>query len=196
MFEAAELGRKVSREEFDQREPVLHAQLLEIQRELNSANVPVVVVVSGVEGAGKGDVVSILHKWMDARGLETHAFWNPTDEEAERPRYWKFWRAMPPRGRIGILFGSWYTQPIIDYVLGKADLDKFDRDLERIRHFEDMLVDDGTLIIKLWFHLSKDETAQAAEGGRARQGQQGVPSDQVICATLRRLYAQFGARTA
>ncbi len=155
MFEAAELGIKVAKEEFERREPALHQELLELQRRVRDADFPVIVIVSGVEGAGKGDVVSLLHRWMDVRGLETQAFWDETDEERQRPRYWRFWRAMPPKGRIGILFGSWYTRPIIDLALKFSKRDKFDRELERIRHFEDMLVDDGALIIKLWFHLSK-----------------------------------------
>ena len=155
MFEAAELGIKVSKDEFERREPDVHQELLGLQRRVAAADFPVIVIVSGVEGAGKGDVVSLLHRWMDVRGLETQAFWDETDEERLRPRYWRFWRAMPPKGRIGILFGSWYTRPIIDLALKFSKRDKFDRELERIRHFEDMLVDDGALVIKLWFHLSK-----------------------------------------
>jgi polyphosphate:AMP phosphotransferase len=155
MFEAAELGLKVSKDEFERREPQLHQDLLALQQRVRDADFPVIVIVSGVEGAGKGDVVSLLHRWMDVRGIETQAFWDETDEERQRPRYWRFWRAMPPKGRIGVLFGSWYTRPIIDLALKFSKRDKFDRELERIRHFEDMLVDDGALIIKLWFHLSK-----------------------------------------
>ncbi len=174
MFEVAELGVKISKQEFAQREPELHHRLLLIQRRLLTADFPVVVIVSGVEGAGKGDVVSLLHRWMDARGLQTHAFWDETDEERQRPRYWRFWRALPPTGRIAVLFGSWYTRPIIDLALKYSKRDKFDRELERIRHFEDMLVDDGALIIKLWFHLSKKaqlkRLAADAKGDSARIG--------------------------
>lgn len=174
MFEGAELGLKLAKEEFDRREPELHQQLLALQRRVREADFPVIVIVSGVEGAGKGDVVSLLHRWMDVRGLETQAFWDETDEERMRPRYWRFWRAMPPKGRIGILFGSWYTRPIIDRALKFSKRDKFDRELERIRHFEDMLIDDGALIIKLWFHLSKKAQLQRlekdAKGKRVKVG--------------------------
>ena len=92
MFEAAELGRKISKKEFDEAEPVLHTKLLEVQRQLRKTNIPVIVIVSGVEGAGKGAVVNRLNEWLDARGISTIAFWDESDEETERPPYWRFWR--------------------------------------------------------------------------------------------------------
>lgn len=157
MFEAAELGRKVGKKVWNEEEPRLHSALLAAQRALREAGLPVVIVVSGVEGAGKGEVVNLLNKWLDARGIRTHAFWDETDEERERPRYWRFWRALPPRGTVGILFGSWYTQPIVEHVFERIDRDAFEHELRRITEFEQLLVDDGALIVKFWFHLSKKE---------------------------------------
>lgn len=155
MFEAVATAPKVSRSEFDARETELHAALLDVQRKVRESDFSVLILVSGVEGAGKGEVVQALHRWFDPRGLETHAFWDESDEERLRPRFWRFWRALPPRGRIGVLFGSWYTEPVVKRALKSTGSKAFDRELERIRHFEDTLVDDGTLIIKLWFHLSR-----------------------------------------
>ena len=156
MFEAAEVGRKVSRQDYKAQEPTLHTQLLEAQRTLRDSNTPVIVIVSGVEGAGKGAVVNQLHAWLDARGMRTATFWEESDEELDRPRFWRFWRALPPRGTVGVLFGSWYTSPIIDHVFGRIDEAAFDRELTRIASFERMLTDDGALIVKFWFHLSKE----------------------------------------
>jgi polyphosphate:AMP phosphotransferase len=68
---------------------------------------------------------------------------------------WRFWQALPPKGRIGIHFGSWYTDPVVQRVMGHDRRAEFERRLSRIRHFERMLVSEGTLLIKLWFHLSK-----------------------------------------
>jgi AMP-polyphosphate phosphotransferase len=161
MFEAAELGRKVSKTEFDKIEPELHTSLLSIQRELMQTNIPVIVIVSGVEGAGKGEVVNCLNKWLDTRGISTTAFWDESDEELERPAYWRFWRRLPPRGTIGIMFGSWYTRPIIDFVFKKINTAEYEKRLQRISKFERMLSEDGALIIKFWFHMSeKDQRRQ------------------------------------
>jgi polyphosphate:AMP phosphotransferase len=157
MFETAELGRTVSKADFDAQEQQLHAQLLTLQRRLRDLRVPVTIVVSGVEGAGKGGVVNRLNTWFDSRGVRTNAFWELSDEERERPRYWRFWRALPERGSIGLMLGSWYTQPIVEHAFERSDLDKFEHELHRIVEFEQLLVEDGALIIKLWFHLSKEE---------------------------------------
>ena len=69
----------------------------------------------------------------------------------------RYWSALPPKGRIGILFGSWYTQPIVDRVLGRSKTAELDQEIERINRFEKLLVDDGVVLIKLWFHLSKEK---------------------------------------
>jgi polyphosphate:AMP phosphotransferase len=156
MFETAELGRTVSKEDYAKRVPDLRMELLRVQNELKAAPFAVIIVIGGVDGAGKGETVNLLHEWMDPRYLETHAFGPKSDEEAERPPFWRFWRALPPKGRIGILFGSWYTDPIVNRVYGLTKTSELDAGLRRINTFERALVDDGTLIVKFWFHLSEE----------------------------------------
>jgi AMP-polyphosphate phosphotransferase len=156
MFEAAELRQSISKAEFEAALPDIRSRLLAAQRALRGTKKSMIIMVSGVEGAGKTEVVNRLHEWLDARGLHTHAFWRDSDEELERPRYWRFWRTLPPRGSIGILFGSWYTQPIVDRVFKRINRAGLDRELQRIVFFERMLAQDGALILKLWFHLPKE----------------------------------------
>ena len=157
MFEAAELGHKVSKEEYAQREPILREALLKAQYDLLAhAKFPVIIIIGGVDGAGKGETVNLLNEWMDPRHIVTHAFGDPSDEETERPPMWRFWRALPPKGRIGVLFGSWYTAPIVRRVLKQTKSAEVMQSIEEIRHFETMLTAEGALILKFWFHLSKD----------------------------------------
>src|SRR6056297_53726 len=160
MFDAAEVGRRIDKKDFKTREPELRTRLLDAQRRLRHADFPVIVVVSGVEGAGKSEVVNRLHEWLDTRGLQTVAFWDETDEERQRPRWWRFWRALPPNGAIGVLFGSWYTTPIVGRATGETSEAELDEELAHIAEFERMLTDDGALIVKFWFHLSREAQAR------------------------------------
>jgi polyphosphate:AMP phosphotransferase len=93
---------------------------------------------------------------MDPRWLITRAYDDPSDEERDRPEYWRFWRDLPPKGHIGLFLSSWYSQPILRRVYDKDDEARFDDHLDRIMAFENALADDGALILKFWMHLSHD----------------------------------------
>jgi polyphosphate:AMP phosphotransferase len=156
MFESAEIGHRLKKAQFKREEPKLRQLLLGLQYDLlKKGDFPVVILVNGVDGAGKGETVNLFNEWMDPRHIRTRAFGPLTDAERERPEMWRFWRELPPKGHIGILFGSWYTDPILQRVMGHEKRAEFELRLERIRHFERMLVSEGALLLKLWFHLSK-----------------------------------------
>ena len=156
MFESAEIGHKLTKSEFKYEEPKLRQRLLDLQYQLlEQGKFPVVILVNGVDGSGKGETVNLLNEWMDPRHIRSRAIGALSDVERDRPEMWRFWQALPPKGRIGILFGSWYTDPILERVVGRAKRAEFERRLERIRHFERMLVSEGAVLLKLWFHLSK-----------------------------------------
>lgn len=157
MFEVAEVGRSLSKKQFAAQEPDLHQRLLELQRRLRQSHSSLIVIVSGVEGAGKGEVVDRLNKWFDTRDVQTHAYWDESDEVKQRPRMWRYWRDMPIHGSASIMFGSWYTHPLIDAAFGKISEANLDQELTRIRLLEQALTADGVIIVKLWFHLSKKE---------------------------------------
>lgn len=157
MFETAEIGSRIDKDTYRADVPDVRSALLEVQRELAQSPVSAVVIVGGSEGAGKESTVSLLLAWLDARGVETHAMWDETDEERGRPRFWRFWRVLPPRGKMAILFGSWYTQPIIDRAFDRIDDAQFEREMRHIRDFERMLSSEGVAIIKFWMHLSKKD---------------------------------------
>ncbi len=157
MFESAELGHKIDKATYDKELPVLREQLLDVQYELlQGKSFPVVILIGGVDGAGRGETVNLLKAWMDPRHIEAHAMGEPSDEEAARPSMWRFWRNLPPKGKIGIFFGSWYTQPILQRVFGEIKGAKLDMYSDQIVRFEQMLVAEGALILKFWMHLSKD----------------------------------------
>ena len=157
MFETAELGRTISKNDFKKMAPVLREELLELQDQLRkSSALQVVLVFAGVDGAGKGETVSLLNAWMDPRWLVTRAYDEPTDGERERPEFWRYWRDLPPRGRIGMFLSAWYHHPVLDRVYENTDEATFLKQLTRIVRFERALARDGALILKFWMHLSRD----------------------------------------
>jgi len=156
VFESAELGHAIAKSIYARQVPKLREALLDAQYDLSrNGRFPVIILIGGVDGAGKGETLNILNEWMDPRHIRTVAFDEPTDEEAERPRMWRFWRALPPKGKIGILFGHWYTQPVVDRVYGAIRQARLAQNIEDIVRFERMLTDEGALLLKFWFHLSK-----------------------------------------
>jgi polyphosphate:AMP phosphotransferase len=155
MFEAAELGRKLDKKTYKNRINSLRAELLQAQFALANSNRPVIILVGGADNSSKGELVNKLNEWLDTRGLEVHAFGQKTDEESERPRFWRYWRCLPAKGRIGIFSSSWYTGTIYQRAFGTISKSKFDRHMRRINSLETMLVKDGALILKFWLHMSK-----------------------------------------
>lgn len=163
MFDSLETGKRIKGSKFDKLELPLRHQLLTAQFDLAAKDYPVIILVAGLDGAGKGALVHRLNEWMDPRGIQTNTFWEPSDEEDSRPVYWRFWRKLPARGEIGIFLGTWYNQPAQASIAGDMEPEEFTRQCAQIECFERMLSDDGALIIKLWLHISRDTQRQQLE---------------------------------
>lgn len=156
MFELAEAGKKLSKAEYKQAEQEIRPALIEMQQQLKSRkDFSVLILVSGVEGAGKEETVEFLNEWLDPRGVQVNAFVLPTAEELERPPMYRYWRALPPKGATGVFYGSWYTRPIVERVFDKMSKKQFAASLKNIVDFEQHLYDEGVILIKFWMHLSK-----------------------------------------
>ena len=158
MFESAELGHKIDKATYDREVPLLREALLDAQLDLALSNkFPVIILLGGLDGAGRGETLNLLNEWMDPRHIQSHGMGEPSDEELDRPMMWRFWRALPPKGKIGVFLGSWYTWPIINRVNGVTKAADLDQSMERARRLEKMLTDEGTLILKFWLHLSREK---------------------------------------
>lgn len=158
MFESAEIGHSIDKENYEKAVLELREALLDAQFELKQqARFPVLILINGIEGAGKGETVKLLNEWMDPRLINVESFLRPTDEELSRPPQWRFWRKLPGKGRIGIFFGNWYSQMLHARVEGEIKDARLDQAINDAEGFERMLCDEGALIFKFWFHLSKKQ---------------------------------------
>jgi polyphosphate:AMP phosphotransferase len=155
MFESAELGHRVDKRAYDRRLPALRYELLEAQlRVQEKAEFPVIVILCGEDGSGRGDLVNLLLEWMDPRHVRVHASGLST-RESERPPMERFWRALPPKGKMGMFFGGLYEEALADRVYGRIRAADLARHLVEVVRFERMLADEGALVVKLWLHLTK-----------------------------------------
>ncbi|MGY6215272.1 polyphosphate:AMP phosphotransferase [Methylolobus aquaticus] len=163
MFELAELKNRVSKAAYVDALPDLRSRLLELQLQVEAAGIPVIVLLAGVDAAGKGDLVHVLNEWLDPRYMRTTAYGEPSDEERERPAHWRYWLALPERGRIGLHIVGWYGPPMADRLYERIGNAALDAELTRINRFEKALIEDGALVVKFWLHLSKKQQRRRIE---------------------------------
>jgi polyphosphate:AMP phosphotransferase len=157
VLEAAETGSAITKEEFDAAVPPMRVDLLNAQYDLRETDFSVALVIAGNDRMGCESLLNRLHEWMDARFLETNVRDETSEDERERPRFWRHWRVLPPHGRIGIYFGAWPLNAVADRLRDDIDDEEFERRLSHCARFEEDLVLDGTLLLKVWLHLPRKE---------------------------------------
>jgi AMP-polyphosphate phosphotransferase len=156
MFASAELGHTVDKETYERDLVGLRKRLLDAQTALREESAfPVVIVLSGIEGAGKGAIGNTLNEWLDARYVRTLAFGDREGVELELPPLHRYWVNLPPKGRVATVFGSWYEEPLHARARKAMTADAFEREFGHIKRFETLLAHDGVLLVKLWLHLSR-----------------------------------------
>jgi AMP-polyphosphate phosphotransferase len=169
LFEAVELDQKLSKDHYKQVVPQLRVDLVNAQYELQQASFPVIILILGDDRHACNAVLNSLMEWMDARYIETFYFGRPSQEEQQRPHFWRYWYGLPPQGKIGVFMGAWAASALAERVRGEIGNAEFERRCQRIRRFEQALADDGALILKFWLHLPKASHLQQRQKN-ARNG--------------------------
>ncbi|MGO3889600.1 MAG: polyphosphate:AMP phosphotransferase [Paenalcaligenes sp.] len=156
MFEDAENDPCLSKEEAQPLIAELRTALQHQQyRRLHEQKQSLLIVVAGLDGAGKGSAINQLNTWLDPRYVHTLAYGKLTSGEAMRPAMWRYWRDLPAKGSIGVVFGSWYASLLSEAVRKRPDHDKIMLYSTLINRFEAMLAAENVQVVKLWYHLSK-----------------------------------------
>ncbi|XOB65706.1 polyphosphate:AMP phosphotransferase [Deferribacteres bacterium DY0037] len=163
MFEGFLTDSKMPKEEYEAKLLELRTDLIRTQYKFKEYKRPMLLVLTGIDGAGKGDMVNALADVMDSRLMEVKTFWEESSEEAERPYYWRFWNAMPMGGKLGVFFNGWYERAIRMQIEGEEPEAAFVRKMEEAAKFERMLALDGAVIVKVWAHITKKEQKKRHE---------------------------------
>ncbi|AQZ93370.1 polyphosphate:AMP phosphotransferase [Halopseudomonas phragmitis] len=142
----------------------LREELLEAQFELRKTNKgPILVLITGNDFAGKAEVIYTFYEWLDPRFLHTRAFGLPQGIERRMPWLWRYWRTLPPTGELAFYLGSWYHQPLMRLSRGQISPTTFKRQMQEVTAFEQLLIDEGATLIKLWLQLSDSDTRKRAD---------------------------------
>jgi polyphosphate:AMP phosphotransferase len=156
VLESAEIGHRVAKQVYAREAPKLREALLNAQYDLSqTGRGPVLLIISGVEAGGRGETANKLTEWMDPRHIRVVAFGPRLPTDAGRPPAWRYWANLPPKGKIGIFMNAWYQEAMLAHIRGAIDLDRLQAHLLTIREHEQMLTDEGLVLLKFWIHLSK-----------------------------------------
>ncbi len=120
----------------------------------------VLIVLQGMDTSGKSSTIRDVFRYTNALGLHAVSFGKPSEEELERDYLWRIHAHTPRRGEIAIFDRSHYEDVTVVRVLDLVPKKVWKRRFDHIRRFEEMLADEGTTIVKLFLHISKDEQAE------------------------------------
>src|ERR1700732_4191335 len=156
-LDALDQSKSVDQEDYRVRLKEYQLRLLNLQRALMERRHNVLVVVEGPDAAGKGGAIRRLVEKLDPRTFRVYSIVKPTQEESRHHYLWRFWSKLPLYGQMAIFDRSWYGRVLVERVEGFASATEWKRAYREINEFERLLVEDGSLIIKVYFHIGKEE---------------------------------------
>jgi AMP-polyphosphate phosphotransferase len=150
-------NKSVDQEEYRTKIKEYQLRLLNLQRALMETRHNLIVVVEGPDAGGKGGAIKRLVEKLDPRTFRVYSVVKPTQEEYQHHYLCRFWNKLPPYGQIAIFDRSWYGRVLVERVEGFATSIEWKRAYREINEFERLLAEDGSLIVKAYLHITKDE---------------------------------------
>ncbi|MDR1532267.1 MAG: polyphosphate:AMP phosphotransferase [Clostridiales bacterium] len=158
MLEKVDLNLSLDKKNYRKRMDELETRLKELQQTIGELNIPVVIAFEGWSSSGKGTMIKRIVNPLDPRQFKVYAMGKLTEEITMRPFLWSYGTKTPARGLITIFDKSWsrgmLPESIFKWRLSEKEKAGYYYD---VNAFERQLHDDGTLIVKFFLHISKDE---------------------------------------
>jgi polyphosphate:AMP phosphotransferase len=154
---------RLGKDEYEARAGILRTELLNAQFDLRERDFAVLVLVTGRDEHGVEAVYDRCSEWLDARYIRFVTHHDRDDAELLRPAMWPHWCGLPGRGTIGVHYGGWIRDAVRERLAGELRGKAWRRRIDRIVAFERMLVDDGTVLVKLDLTVDEGTIAERAE---------------------------------
>ena len=145
-------------EEIKQRLKAAEEKLSQQQMKLKEKKLPVLVLIEGWGAAGKGSAIGQIIKNIDPRFFKVFSMPStPTEEERRRPFLYRFFEKIPEAGKFTFLDSGWMDQIMKERLDGTLDDKAYAQRVDSVKRFERGLTDNGYLVLKFFFHISKKE---------------------------------------
>jgi len=145
------------RKEYAEQMNSLQLKLLHYQYLLKDLRRNLILVFEGPDAAGKGGIIKRITEKLDPRFVRVYSVVKPTAEEYRHHYMWRFWKKLPAYGHTSIFDRSWYGRVLVERVEKFATAKEWKRAFDELNEFERVLSDDGSIIQKFYYHISKKE---------------------------------------
>ena len=167
ILDRVDLSLSLSREEYEKQLDSYQERLRELEFACYAHRLPVVIVYEGWDAAGKGGNIKRVTEKLDPRGYAVIPIAAPRGDEATHHYLWRFWKHLPKAGHFAIFDRTWYGRVMVERVEGFCREEEWKRAFYEINEFERHLAHYGTVIVKFWIHLGKDEQLRRFEERKA-----------------------------
>ena len=165
MLDTIDLSATLTKEEYVHSLIRYQLQLRALAYQLYVQKRPLALVFEGWDAAGKGGAIKRVTEKLDPRGYEVYSIAAPQGEDKTHHYLWRFWRRLKPPDEKQILIfdRSWYGRVMVERLEGFCTEEAWKRAYREINDFERQLVDFGTILLKFWVHISKEEQLKRFE---------------------------------
>ncbi len=163
MLEKVDLTKKLSKQEYKQRQPYLRTRLYDLEKACWDAGIGSMLVFEGWDAAGKGSCINLLTQRLDPRGFRLYAIRAPRTYESHLPWLWRFWLKVPNFGQMAIFDRSWYGRVLVEREEELTPEEEWRRAYQDIVDLERTLADAGYVLVKFFLHISKKEQKRRFE---------------------------------
>ena len=142
---------------YDKEMKRLQVELVKMQAWVKSSGARIAVLFEGRDAAGKGGAIKRFRENLNPRGAQVVALSKPSDTEATQWYFQRYIDHLPAGGQITFYDRSWYNRGVVEKVFGFCTDDQREHFFAQVPSFEDMLVDEGITLIKLWLNVGQAE---------------------------------------
>jgi polyphosphate kinase 2 len=148
---------RMPRNEYEMSKRLLQIELLKMQRWVKDTGQRVAILFEGRDAAGKGGTIKRFTEHLNPRGARVVALNKPSELEAGQWYFQRYLQHLPSAGEIVLFDRSWYNRAGVERAMGFCSDDEHDRFLQQTPELERLLVNDGIILLKLWFSVSRGE---------------------------------------